>query len=614
MARASPRMAWHDIGVRVSKSLMTVTEGQRLGKYELIEKVGQGGMAVVYRGHDTSLKREVAVKILHPHLAEHEEARVRFGREAHAVAKLRHENILEIHDFSGEDSDQNYIVTEFIDGCTLKEFITDNPIRFPEVGAMIVVQICRALAHAHGLGVLHRDVKPENVMIRSDGVVKLTDFGIAQMVDLRRMTVTGQLLGSPAYMSPEHVEGRDLDFRTDVFAVGIVLYQLVTGELPFEGKNPHEILKRIADCKYTEPSRVNARVGKELGHIITHALARAPEDRFADVSLMQQALEEYLEGSGMEGSKEELERFFAAPAAYQMALERRLTDYLCERAKLLLPKSRAKALELFNRVLSIDEDNAEVLAYLSRAGARQRNLKIAGAIVAVTLFAGLAMAAKKRFEAEGRASAAPAYDAAPVPASDAFVAPAKDATVAALPVADADVVAIALTPDAKPLIRDPIPRKKRVDAGAPTPELKPTRYVLKLTPRGSEYRIGGGPWSKVGGGQVEIEAGPGDARLTFRNASCCQEATALLPRDAVGSVLKMHLAYLPGQLTPQCKEPGVRVKVNGGVARLGKPATIAITRFTGTESVRVEFISQQKVDEQRVTVKAMQAKEVTCNF
>ncbi len=615
MPRASTGMAWHDIGVRVSKSFMDAMVGQRLGKYELIEKVGQGGMAVVYRGHDTSLKREVAVKILHPHLAEHQEARERFGREAHAVAKLRHENILEIHDFSGEDSEQNYIVTEFIDGCTLKEFVNTNPIRFPEVGAMIVVQICRALAHAHALGVLHRDVKPENVMIRNDGVVKLTDFGIAQMVDLRRMTVTGQLLGSPAYMSPEHVQGGDLDFRTDVFAVGIVLYQLVTGELPFDGKNPHEILKRIADCKYTEPGRVNPRVGKELGEIITHALARAPEDRFADVSLMQQALEEYLDGSGMDGSKEELERFFAAPAAYQMALETRLTDYLCERAKALQPVNRAKALELFNRILTIDDDNAEVLAYLTRAEARQRNIKIAAALAFVALLAALAVTAQKRFAQQGTASVALVYDAAPSPPSDVRVQAPPDARLAEGPSIDADIVVATTPPDAKPLIRDPqIPRKRRPDAGNQNTNLKPTRFVLKLSPRGSEYRIAGGAWKKLVGGQTEIEAGPGDTRVSFRNASCCQEATVLLPRDAANGVLTKTLDFLPGELTPRCGTPGVTVKVNGKTARLGVRATIPVTRFTGTESVRVEFFSQDRVDEQRVTIKAMQAKEVSCNL
>jgi serine/threonine-protein kinase len=186
-------------------------------------------MAVVYKATDTSLQREVAVKVLHPHLASHDEARRRFEREAQAVAKLRHENILEIFDYSGKESSESYIVTEFIRGRTLKGFMTEHTLGYPEIAAMITAEVCRALSHAHALGVLHRDVKPENIMIRDDGVLKLTDFGIAQIVDAQRMTVTGQLLGSPAYMSPEHVEGKPLDFRTDVFSVGILLYQLSTG-------------------------------------------------------------------------------------------------------------------------------------------------------------------------------------------------------------------------------------------------------------------------------------------------------------------------------------------------------------------------------------------------
>src|SRR5215510_12157105 len=251
-------------------------------------------MSVVYKGMDTSLNREVAVKVLHPHLAAHVEARQRFEREAHAVAKLRHENILEIFDYSGRGSTDSYIVTEFIRGRTLRTFIAEHPIAHPEIGAMIVVEVCRALAHAHSLGVLHRDIKPENIMIRDDGVLKLMDFGIAQIVDSQRMTVTGQLLGSPAYMSPEHIEGRRIDFRTDVFSVGILLYQLATGELPFKGRNPHEILKRIAECRFLDARVVNPLVSDRLNRIIARALARLPDDRYADVSVVLSDLERFL--------------------------------------------------------------------------------------------------------------------------------------------------------------------------------------------------------------------------------------------------------------------------------------------------------------------------------
>ncbi|MBE7451911.1 MAG: serine/threonine protein kinase [Kofleriaceae bacterium] len=375
--------------------------GQVIDKYELLERVGQGGMAVVYRGLDRTLRRHVAVKVLHRHLADHDEARDRFEREAHAVAKLRHENILEIFDYSGNLGGESYIVTEFIDGKTLKQFVTDHPPRFAEIGAMIVVQICRALSHAHGQGVLHRDVKPENVMIRSDGVVKLTDFGISQMVDAQRMTVTGQLLGSPAYMSPEHVEGRPLDFRTDVFAAGIVLYQLTVGKLPFEGKNPHEILKRIAECRFTDPRQANPRVGNELGRIILKAMARDPDARYPVITAMLTDLEHYLEGSGLGVGKDELARYFQAPAAYELALGARLTDHLLRRARAALPGQRAAALELLDRVLTIDPGHAGALELLAGLARRRRARQVVLGALAVVAAGGGAWAARRALDGGG---------------------------------------------------------------------------------------------------------------------------------------------------------------------------------------------------------------------
>src|SRR3954470_21432491 len=287
-------------------------------------------MAIVYRGIDRQLKRVVAVKILHKHLADYQEARDRFEREAQAVAKLRHENILEIFDYAAKPESEAYIVTEFIDGQTLKQVITERPIAFPEIGAMLILQVGRALAHAHAGGILHRDVKPENIMVRSDGVVKLMDFGISHMVDLERLTVTGQLLGSPAYMAPEHVEGRPLDFRTDVFALGIVLYQLTVGRLPFEGKNPHEVLKRIAECRFVDPRQANPRIGNRLGKIILRARAALPADRYPAIGEMVLALEAYLEESGLPSDKvpAELARYFKAPVAYEQAMKVQLIDHL----------------------------------------------------------------------------------------------------------------------------------------------------------------------------------------------------------------------------------------------------------------------------------------------
>src|SRR5436190_1195201 len=353
--------------------------GQVLDKYELLERVGQGGMAIVYRGIDRQLKRVVAIKVLHKHLADYQEARDRFEREAQAVAKLRHENILEIFDYSGAEDAKalgsSYIVTEFIEGGTRKQCITDRPITFPEIGAMIMLQVCRALAHAHAAKILHRDIKPENIMVRSDGVVKLMDFGISHMVDLERLTVTGQLLGSPAYMAPEHVEGRPLDFRTDVFAAGIVLYQLTVGKLPFEGKNPHEVLKRIAECRFVDPRQANPRIGNRLGKIILRAMAAQPNDRYPAIGEMVLALEAYLEESGLETDKltSELARYFKAPAPYEQALKDRLVDHLTRRGqKQLADGEQTPALDVFDRVLSIDPQNQKVLAILDGLNRRAR--------------------------------------------------------------------------------------------------------------------------------------------------------------------------------------------------------------------------------------------------
>src|SRR5882724_9318150 len=270
-------------GRRRQPDLQTMEQAKIPERYRLLREVGQGGMAVVYRAIDETLKREVAIKILHQHLASEPESKARLEREAQSVAKLHHENILEIFDYSGRDSPSSYIVTEFIDGQTLKELLAARPFGYPEIAALVAVEICGALAHAHSVGIIHRDVKPENVMIRKDGVLKLMDFGIAQVIDLQRMTVTGQLLGSPAYMAPELIEGKPLDFRTDVFSVGIILYQLSTGALPFSGKNPHEVLRRITEGKFPDPRTVDRRVSDALARIIARALARKPDDRYPDV-------------------------------------------------------------------------------------------------------------------------------------------------------------------------------------------------------------------------------------------------------------------------------------------------------------------------------------------
>jgi eukaryotic-like serine/threonine-protein kinase len=425
--------------------VVTMEQTKIPGRYRLIEEVGQGGMAVVFRAHDQTLKREVAVKLLHQHLTTDVESKARLEREAQAVAKLRHENILEIFDYSGATEDSAYIVTEFIDGKTLKQLSEHRLIRHPEVAAMIAAEIGGALAHAHAAGIIHRDVKPENVMIRKDGLLKLMDFGIAQVIDLQRMTVTGQLLGSPSYMAPELIEGKPLDFRTDVFSVGIILYQMATGTLPFSGKNPHEVLRRIGEGHFPDPRTINRLIGDGLSRIIRRALARNPDDRYPDVSQFVDDLHENLADAGLTDLRTELRAFFVDAEAYETALSSRLCAALLASSQAHLAAGKAsRALELWNRVLAIDPENREVLVALGRFQRQGRLKKAALVLGTAAALGGAWMLVPHRHAAAPRPSAASPSAArlAPVAVLHAPAAAAADlarARAPAVPVAPAGI-------------------------------------------------------------------------------------------------------------------------------------------------------------------------------
>ncbi|MEO7734421.1 MAG: serine/threonine-protein kinase [Kofleriaceae bacterium] len=587
--------------------------GQVLDKYELLERVGQGGMAIVYRGIDRQLKRVVAIKVLHKHLADYQEARDRFEREAQAVAKLRHENILEIFDYSGADAAEaagsSYIVTEFIDGQTLKQRITERPISYPEIGAMIVLQVCRALAHAHAGGILHRDVKPENIMIRTDGVVKLMDFGISHMVDLERLTVTGQLLGSPAYMAPEHVEGRPLDFRTDVFAIGIVLYQLTVGKLPFEGKNPHEVLKRIAECRFLDPRQANPRIGNRLGRIILRAMAAQPNDRFPAIGEMVIALEGYLDESGIAHDKVagELGRYFEAPAAYEQALKDRMIDHLTRRGQRQLEDDdRAAALDVFDRILTIDPQNAKVLEMLDGINRRKRRKTHASAAGLVAVLGFCAWMIHRNAQpppAQAPPVLAEPGGAPPIPRQDHQTA---REDVPALP-PDA-AITVAAGGDAAP----PPPRLAPPDAAITVAAAIATE--IRVSPaKDAEYAVGTGGRKPVpDDGMIHLELTGETEVHVFSLSKCCQEESKLV---RPGADVTIVMPYLPGRVMPSCLvNPGAEVRIAGVSANLGRTFAVPIGDSTDeTKTVAVEFLGDH-VDPTpiNVTVEAGKTKDVKC--
>jgi eukaryotic-like serine/threonine-protein kinase len=298
----------------------------RVAKYEIIDEIGHGGMATVYRARDTRLDRMVALKVMHPHLQGAKEARTRFAREAVTIARLKHPNILEIYDYSGEEGDTHYIATELLTGPTLKQLVDDHPDMPAEIAACLAVLIARALSAAHAEGVIHRDVKPENVMMHDNRAVKLTDFGIAQLVDVQGMTITGQVLGSPAHMAPEQIEGKDCDARSDIFSLGTVLYLLATGELPFQGRNAHQVLKQIMEGHFREPLMVKPQMGGRLRNIIVRCLKVDPTQRYASAKEVEDDLMAFVRAAGIDNPGEVIARYLQGTRAFSASFRSRIIE------------------------------------------------------------------------------------------------------------------------------------------------------------------------------------------------------------------------------------------------------------------------------------------------
>lgn len=262
--------------------------GKSLSGYEITNEIGRGGMAVVYKAYQPSLDRFVAIKILPPQLAFDTEFVRRFKAEARNAAKLKHPNIVTIHDVAEVDGN-HFIVMEFLDGVTLKTLIERGG-ALPEARALnILAQIAGALDYAHTSGFVHRDVKPANIIIGANDLATLTDFGIAKAVEGTRLTRTGTLMGTPEYMSPEQARGEEVDYRTDIYSLGVVAYEMLGGRVPFGATTPHAVLHKII---YDPPPllrSVNPRASLPMEQAITRALSKEPRARFASASEMVHA-------------------------------------------------------------------------------------------------------------------------------------------------------------------------------------------------------------------------------------------------------------------------------------------------------------------------------------
>ena len=260
------------------------------GRYELEEVVGAGGMSSVFKARDMLLERNVALKILHEHYTEDDEYVERFRREARIVAQLSHPNIVTVID-RGEDQGRQFIVFELVEGRTLKE-VLDAEGRLPVRSALeIALQVARGLAFAHENGLVHRDVKPQNVILNGDGRAKVTDFGIARSLDVQGVTQTGTVLGTSNYIAPEQARGDPVDGATDVYSLGVVLFELLTGEVPFPGDTFVAVAMR--HVSEPPPSVLDRRpdVPPRVAHAIDRALEKDPADRFPTMDAFAAELE-----------------------------------------------------------------------------------------------------------------------------------------------------------------------------------------------------------------------------------------------------------------------------------------------------------------------------------
>ncbi len=387
--------------------------GATLGRYQILAVLGHGAMATVFRARDTQLGRDVAIKVMSMVHAARGGAGERFRREAHAVASLKHPAIVEIYDFvDATENEPSYIVVELIQGPTLRTFIEERGGRLlPEIAALIALPLAEALAAAHQHGVIHRDVKPDNVMIETTGEssrVVLTDFGVAHMTGMETMTATGALVGSPAYMSPEQSRGHDVTPASDLWSLGAMLYELVTGVVPFAGKDPFTMIAAISRGTFRRPSQVIATVGSDFEAMVLRCLKSSPGERYPDASVLAADLRAFTRAAGLVPEAKALRRFLDEPQAALADLRPRVADRAVAKARQHARCGQlARALAEIGHATAYVPDHAGARRLLGRLSAGRLVIKVAVVMAGLVGALGIVLWAKPLLTRKSTAPVAP---------------------------------------------------------------------------------------------------------------------------------------------------------------------------------------------------------------
>jgi serine/threonine protein kinase len=264
--------------------------GKHFGPYQIVAPLGEGGMAAVYKAYQPAMERYVALKILPRHFAEDPQFVARFHREAKLLAQLQHPHILPVFDY-GEADGYTYIVMPFVQGGTLADLLNGNSLPLPRI-RQIISQIGDALNYAHARGMIHRDIKPSNVLIDESGNCLLTDFGLARMVEASvNLTSSGTIMGTPAYMSPEQGSGEKIDSRSDIYSLGVILYEMATGRVPYKAETPIAVVFKHIQDPLPLASAINQNIPEAVELIILKSLAKKPEDRYQTAGEMVRAIQ-----------------------------------------------------------------------------------------------------------------------------------------------------------------------------------------------------------------------------------------------------------------------------------------------------------------------------------